>query len=117
MSGAYNHKVRPLTEDEIKAQENEGRRTHAWYKKYVEEYDADPEACSWRAKDIPQLRLVTMEDRIASERKCRISHHCDTPSTHMLSYLYVTGRRGNVSMMEKPVCAAHAAKYQKGVSQ
>lgn len=119
MSGAYNHKVRQLTPDEIAMQENEGRRSHAWYQKYIEEYDTAPDSAtySWRAKNIPSLRGVTLEMRIAAERKCRISRHCKNPSTHMLSYLYVTGQRGNVSMMEKPVCQLHAAKYQKEVSK
>lgn len=117
MSGAYNHKIRPLTPDEITDQENQGRLSHNWYKKFIEEYDANPQQYEWRAIQIPALRPVTLEMRIAAARKCRISKHCQHPSTHMLSYLYVTGQRGNVSMMEKPVCQLHAAKYQKEVSK
>lgn len=95
MSGAYNHKVRPLTEDEVLSQQDRGRRKFTFLTN----------------NPYPGIKVKNRDFYVTMERKCRLSRHCPHPSSYMLSYLYVTGQRGNVSMMEKPVCTVHAAKY------
>lgn len=93
MSSATNHKVRPLTEAEINALIERGENYHKW--------------CMEHIKGVIQ----TKEQCIHNERKCRISHKCQNESTYLLSYLYVTGNSGRISLAEKPICDEHAQAY------
>lgn len=95
MGKAWGHHVRKLTDAEIQKQEYIGQ---SWYK---------------FKQDHPSTSFTLSEnDCIQSERKCRISKTCQNQSAYLLTYQYVTGRRGRVTFAEKPICEHHAKKYQ-----
>jgi hypothetical protein len=96
-SNAWGHTLRPLTEDEIQRQIDRGK----WLYEYVHSYSPDIADKNGQ------------EYYINFGRKCCISKKCNNLSMYMLKYYYITGSRGNVSYTERPICEAHARKYQK----
>lgn len=93
-SRSWGHIVRPLTPEEIQNQIECGKSSFRFWSKY-----GHPET----VKDESTF--------VEAERKCRISRKCKNPSVYMLSYYYITGKRGNVSFAEKPICEDCAKKY------
>lgn len=96
MSKAFNHFVRPMTEQELNRQINWGKNAFKFQNEHPDDREPKPE-----------------QFFIDYYRKCKISNNCNNISTKILTYNYVTGRRGNISFAEKPVCDEHAEKYEK----
>lgn len=94
---AWGYSVRKLTDKEIQKQIDDGKNSYKWFI----EHPGNP------------VMLRNVEQYIFSERKCRISSKCQNESIYMLSYYYLTGRRGRTSRAEKPICEYHAQKYNR----
>lgn len=97
MNKSWGHTVRPLSEEEIQRQIENGKHWYEWQNNH------------------PKEGQVTYDEAtyIHKERKCRISGKCGNESSFMLTYRYVTGRAGRTSFAEKQICEHHAQKYIK----
>jgi hypothetical protein len=91
---SWGHTLRPLTEEEVQRQISDGKRIYK-------------NVCHEIAVRYGEQHFINFG------RRCRISSKCKNLSVYMLKYYYITGRRGNVSYAEKPICEEHARKYQK----